>query len=129
MLPFAALMQGVERPFIKELVNAIMESSVPKEHKQDLLVVAAFFLARMFGMQNVFEEVHMSMLEPNPFVEFFEQRGLQKGIQKGREEGREEAHKQMIHRLLERGMPVQVIADLIGLSVADVERLAQKDPA
>lgn len=141
LLPFAALMEGMQRPFIKELVGAIMQSSVPEQHKQDLLVVAAFFLARIFGMQDVFEEVQMSMLEPNPFVEFFEQRGLQKGLQEGREEGlqegreeglqkgREEAHRQMIHRMLERGMPVQVIADLIGLSVPEVERLAQKEPA
>ncbi|MCK6511058.1 hypothetical protein L6R29_13935 [Myxococcota bacterium] len=117
LLPFAALMEGAERPFIKRLAEAIMKSDVSEQHKQDLLLMASFLFARFFGVQIVQEEIKMSLLEPNPLVEYFMQRGQEKGRQEGRQE--------IIEKMLGQGLPPQVVANFTGLSVEEVEEIKE----
>ena len=106
-------MEGAERPFIKKLIGAIMESDASEEYKQDLLLMASFLFARFFGMQAVQEEIKMSLLEPNPLVDYF--------MQRGRQEGRQE----IIERMLSQGLPSQIVANLTGLSVEEVLSLEE----
>jgi hypothetical protein len=101
LLPFAALMPGVERPFIKQLFNSIIDTNLSEERKQDLLVMAIFFLARFFGFEVVQEDINMNILESNPFIEYIKK----EGEKKGREEGREEELKETIKVLAKRQFP------------------------
>ncbi|MCK6511423.1 hypothetical protein L6R29_15810 [Myxococcota bacterium] len=98
-----------------------MESDLSGDRKQDLLVMTTFFFARFFGMEIVQEDIQMSLFEPNPLAEYYEQRGLQKGKQEGKQEGIQEGlqkgKQEIVLRMLGREMPPQVVAELTGLSL------------
>ena len=55
-------------------------------------------------------------------IEEGRQEGMQKGMQKGMQEGKQEAAKQM----LARGMSLQVIREVTGLTAQQIERLQQE---
>jgi predicted transposase/invertase (TIGR01784 family) len=55
-----------------------------------------------------------------------EERGVEKGIRQGREEGREEERAHSVRRLQARGMTQKEIAEVLGIPLADVRRLARK---
>jgi predicted transposase/invertase (TIGR01784 family) len=57
-----------------------------------------------------------------------EQKGLQKGLQKGRQEGLQEGVYTVAKNALRKKMPLEDIADLTGLSLEEVKRLAADLP-
>jgi len=95
LLPFAALMKGVDRPFIPTLTELILKAELPESIRQDLLVMALFFLARILGLGAVKEDTYMNLIEQNPLAEYL----IQKGHKEGREEGRKEALRETLERL------------------------------
>ena len=49
--------------------------------------------------------------------------GLEEGREKGREEGRKAAMQQIVLGMVQHGISVAVIADVAGISIADVETI------
>ena len=88
-------MKGVDRPFIPTLTELILQAELPESIRQDLLVMALFFLARILGLGAVKENTYMNLIEQNPLAEYL----IQKGHKEGREEGRKEALRETLERL------------------------------
>ncbi len=122
LLPFAALMKGAKKPFIKRLAEAIMESEAQEDRKQDLLAMAAFFFARVFAMSEILEEIKMSWLEQNPLIDYVKQQALP-GLQQGLQQGREEEKREMALKLLEMGMGMEQITKVTGLSAEAIVKM------
>ena len=52
------------------------------------------------------------------------EKGIEKGLQKGREEGRAEERRANVRAFLAAGVPVEVIAEALGVSVEDIEKMS-----
>ena len=52
--------------------------------------------------------------------------GLKEGLEKGRDEGREEGRELVARRLLDKGRPIDEVADSTGLTPAQVRKLKKK---
>lgn len=129
LLPFAALMEGEKKPLCSRLAEAIMESDAAPDRKQDLLVMAAFFLARerSLTLPEILEAFKMTWLEQNPLIDYIKQQNLQKGreegLEEGLEKGREEQRKAIALRMLELGLSLEQIAAATGLSQDEISAL------
>ena len=53
--------------------------------------------------------------------------GLQKGLKEGQEMGRRERDLKIVKRMVSRGLPLEEISDMIGLSLAEVKELAEQE--
>ena len=49
--------------------------------------------------------------------------GLEQGLEKGLEQGRNEAHLQLIRKMVSRGMTPDLISEMTGLSIEEIETL------
>ena len=49
--------------------------------------------------------------------------GLEQGLEKGLEQGRNEARLQLIREMVSRGMSPDLISEMTGLSIEDIETL------
>lgn len=96
LLPFAALMKGLNEGLLAELQDAILQTGFPDEHKQELLVMLVFFACRSMQMPKVMEVIDMALLERNPFAQYLLDKGTKQGYDKGREEGREEGREKTL---------------------------------
>jgi len=52
--------------------------------------------------------------------------GLEKGLEKGREEGREAEKREAALKMLENGLSVDLISDILDLSIEEIEKLKSK---
>ncbi len=55
------------------------------------------------------------------------EQGIERGVKKGREEGWYESNRQIAKNMLVQGMPAAMIAKLIGLAEADVQKIAAEE--
>ena len=62
-------------------------------------------------------------------IEYAKETGLEEGLAKGREEGREEERNSIVLKMLQNNLPVQTICDVTGLSVENVTKLKEQEPA
>ena len=51
------------------------------------------------------------------------EQGLEQGIEQGLEQGRNEERLQLIRKMISRGMTPELISDMTGLSIEDIESL------
>ena len=58
-------------------------------------------------------------------IEYAKEIGLEEGLAKGREEERYS----IVLKMLQNNLPVQTICDVTGLSVEDVTKLKEQEPA
>jgi predicted transposase YdaD len=57
-------------------------------------------------------------------IQIGEQKGIQKGLQEGRQEGRQEERLAVAANALRKKIPVGTVAELTGLPVYEVEKIA-----
>ena len=57
---------------------------------------------------------------------YAEQKGREEGLEKGREEGLEKGKREAALKMLEKGMTVELISDILGLSIEEIEELKDK---
>ena len=95
LLPFAALMHGMEKPLLPRLRDAILGAKLSEERRQDLLAMAVFFACRTLKISDVMEVFDVETLEKNPFGKYLLEKGLEQGIEKGRQLGRAEGAKKI----------------------------------
>ena len=51
------------------------------------------------------------------------ERGIEKGLEQGLERGRYEGQLELIRKMLSRGLPLEVVSDVTGLSLEELEAL------
>ena len=51
------------------------------------------------------------------------ERGLEQGLEKGLEQGRNEERLQLIRKMVSRGMTPELISDMTGLSLEEIETI------
>nr|WP_242943699.1 Rpn family recombination-promoting nuclease/putative transposase [Lachnoclostridium phocaeense] len=54
------------------------------------------------------------------------EKGLQEGMEKGLQEGREQGMKDIVFRMLEKGMDPEMIADLTGMNIEEIQKLEEE---
>lgn len=54
------------------------------------------------------------------------EKGLQEGMEKGLQEGREQGKKDIVFRMLEKGMDPEMIADLTGMNIEEIQKLEEE---
>ena len=54
------------------------------------------------------------------------EKGLQQGMEKGLQEGREQGMKDIVFRMLEKGMDPEMIADLTGMNIEEIQKLEEE---
>ncbi len=62
-------------------------------------------------------------------IEYAKEIGLEEGLAKGREEGREERNMEVAINLLQLGTPCEIVAKATGLSLEEVAKLKEQEPA
>lgn len=54
---------------------------------------------------------------------YAEQKGREEGLEKGREEGRENEKREAALKMLEKGLGIELISDILGLYIEEIEEL------
>jgi len=87
LLPFAAMMEGVDEALLQQIRDAIIKTGLPDGQKQELLVMLVFFASREMVAQRVVEVIGMAVLEKNPLTQFLLEKGREQGEAIGIEKG------------------------------------------
>jgi predicted transposase/invertase (TIGR01784 family) len=132
------LLQLVSIPVdeVKELANRLLGRAkreiADSEKRGKVVELAEELLMRRFSHMNR-EEIramfHLAELRDTRVWQEAHEEGREEGLEKGREEGQLLARRDMVRKCKAKGMSAKAIAELMGVSIREVNRLAKDDPA
>ena len=113
----------------KKLIYMMMsdkERRVYDRHFMDIAIYedqleTAMLEGRAIGLEKGLAEGHQIGLEKG--LEKGLEEGLEKGLEKGRKEGRKEAALEMAAKMKRNGLPFDLITEITGLPVKEIENL------
>ena len=133
---YLGLYNGNSNRSMTEMLKETISLLEPQEKNPRVLeqLLSLIFVAngRLLSHQDAKEimEVMKMKIDDNPAMtalqEIFEEEGMAKGLEKGLERGLEKAQTEMAIRALKKGLSLEDIAEITGLSLETVEELSKQ---
>ena len=119
---FTAWIEFIKNPISSNLKQMEMTVEEIREAKEELFRISSNEKERM-----LYEDRRASLLDKVSALENAERKGLQKGLQqgleKGLEQGLEKGKKETAKNLLDKGLDVEFVSEVTGLSVDEIKML------
>ena len=111
---FTAWIEFIKNPISTNLRQMEMTVEEIKEAKEELFRISSNEKERM-----LYEDRRASLLDKVSALENAERKGLQKGLQQGLEKGKKETAK----NLLDKGLDIEFVSEVTGLSINEIKML------
>ena len=111
---FTAWIEFIKNPISTNLKQMEMTVEEIKEAKEELFRISSNEKERM-----LYEDRKASLLDKVSALENAERKGLQKGLQQGLEKGKKETAK----NLLDKGLDIEFVSEVTGLSIDEIKML------